>query len=188
LNGLTFSSILKRRKKMGFKKEKRLGLAALIAMAAPLVLPISAKGEVFELSSLANLYEGVSFDHDMHIEAVENNCSLCHHHTAGTPPEDQTCIPCHKNSPEAESPACSSCHLIEPFSSTNLSISEKNPLRHHKVKPGLKAAFHLNCMGCHQETGGPVGCQDCHAMTEKGEKFYNTGQYTPKAGNETAHH
>jgi len=173
---------------MGLKTGKRVSLAALIAMAAPLVLPLSTNGEVYELSSLANLYEGVSFDHDMHIEAVQENCSLCHHHTAGTAPDDPTCIPCHKNSPEADSPACSSCHLIEPFSSANLALSEKDPQIHHKMKPGLKAAFHQNCMGCHQETGGPVGCQDCHVMTEKGEKYYNTGQYAPKPREDAGHH
>jgi hypothetical protein len=173
---------------MGLKTGKKIGLAALIAMAAPLALPISAGSEVFELSSLANLYEGVSFDHDMHIEAVSNNCAVCHHHTAGTPPDDPNCVPCHKNSPEAESAACSGCHVLEPFSSANLDAAAGNPLLHHKVKPGLKAAYHQNCLGCHMESNGPVGCQDCHPMTEKGEKFFNTGQYAPQPGAATGSH
>ncbi|MBI5557123.1 MAG: cytochrome c3 family protein [Deltaproteobacteria bacterium] len=185
---LAFSFILKRREKMGLKTGKLIGLAALIAMTAPLALPQKASCEVFELNSLANLFEGVSFDHDMHIEAVSDNCSVCHHHSAGTPPTDATCIPCHLKSAETDSAACNACHVNEPFSSASLEASASNPLLHHKVKPGLKAAYHQNCLGCHQETGGPVGCQDCHALTEKGEKYYNTGQFAPKPGKSSSHH
>ena len=176
---------------MGLKSGKIIGLAAILAMATPLSLPVTADGEVFELNSLSSLYEGVSFDHDLHIEATEENCTVCHHHTAGTPPEDPKCIACHQNSGEADSPSCSACHVNEPFSAANLDKSYNTPNLHHKVKPGLKAVYHLNCIGCHQEVGAPVGCQECHTMTEKGEKFYRTGQYAPKgkpAGQGSGHH
>lgn len=176
---------------MGLKTGKILGLAAILAMTAPLSVPISATGEVFELKSLSSLYEGVSFDHDMHIEATGENCTVCHHHTTGTPPEDPNCISCHKNSGEADSPMCSSCHVEEPFSAANIAQNYTSPNQYHRVKPGLKAVYHLNCLGCHQEVGGPVGCQDCHAMTDKGEKYYNTGHYAPKgkaAGEGSGHH
>lgn len=173
---------------MSLKRGKLIGLAAIIAMASPFTQPLNAVGEVFELSSLSNLYEGVSFDHDMHIEAASDNCAACHHHTAGTPTQDPNCIPCHKNSGEAESAACSSCHEAEPFTSANLEKTANTPYLHHKEKPGLMAALHQNCLGCHSEVGGPLGCQDCHTMTDKGEKYYNTGKYAPKPGKETDHH
>ena len=173
---------------MSLKRGKIIGLAAILAMTTPLLLSMPVSSEVMELSSLSNLYEGVSFDHDMHIEAVEENCSACHHHTAGTPPDNPNCIPCHQNSGEAESPLCSDCHVAEPFSAANLEKSYSNPHLHHRVKPGLKAVYHLNCLGCHQETGGPVGCQDCHTMTDKGEKFYNTGHYAPTPKKSTGQH
>lgn len=173
---------------MALHTGKWMSLAALMAMATPFVQPSMSGAEVMELSSLSSLYEGVQFDHDMHIEATSENCTLCHHHTAGTPPESPNCIPCHKNSGEADSPACSSCHVAEPFTSANLEKSYNTPNLHHTVKPGLMAAYHQNCLGCHHEVGGPVGCQDCHAMTDKGEKFYNTGKHAPAPGKATAHH
>ncbi len=173
---------------MGFKKGKIIGLAAILAMAVPLSLPMTVGGQVLELNRLSSLYEGVSFDHDMHIEATSENCTTCHHHTAGTPPEDPNCIPCHMNSGEAESPLCSDCHAAEPFSAANLEKSYNTPRLHHKAKPGLKAVYHLNCLTCHKEVGAPDGCVDCHAMTDKGEKFYRTGKYAPAPGKASGHH
>lgn len=177
---------------MGLKTGKVIGLAAILAMATPLSPASTVSAEVFELNSISNLYEGVSFDHDMHIEATEENCAVCHHHTTGTPPDDPRCIPCHATSGEADSPLCSDCHVIDPFSVANLEKSSNEPFLHHRMKPGLKAVFHQNCLGCHQEVGGPVGCQDCHTMTDAGEKFYNTGQYAPEpkaaGGHGSAHH
>jgi hypothetical protein len=38
-----------------------------------------------------------------------------------------------------------------------------------------------DCLACHEENGAPTGCTDCHAMTDAGEKFYNTGKYAPEA-------
>lgn len=173
---------------MSLRRGKLIGLAALLALAAPIFGTPEGDCEIFELSTLSNLYEGVSFDHDMHIEATGENCTACHHHTAGTPPEDPNCIPCHKNSGEAASAACSGCHEAEPFTSVNMEKTASTPYLHHKQKPGLMAALHQNCLGCHQQAGGPVGCQDCHAMTEKGEKFYSTGKYAPKPGKSSEHH
>lgn len=173
---------------MSLKTGRLIGIAAIMAMATPFIQPMIAGGEVFEMNALSNLYEGVSFDHDMHIEATSENCTICHHHAAGTPPQDPNCIPCHKNSAEAASAACSSCHEAEPFTSANLEKMHNTPNLHHKGKPGLMAALHQNCLGCHSEVGGPLGCQDCHTMTEKGEKYYNTGQHAPAPGKSAGHH
>jgi DnaJ-class molecular chaperone len=61
------------------------------------------------------------------------------------------CATCHHHSPIGQTPACGECHGA-PFDPKNLSM------------PGLKGAYHLQCMGCHQETGsGQLGCTDCHA-------------------------
>lgn len=62
----------------------------------------------------------------------------------------ENCAACHHHSPAGETPACSECHG-EPFNPQNLNM------------PGLKGAYHLQCMGCHREIGaGPVGCTECH--------------------------
>lgn len=60
------------------------------------------------------------------------------------------CASCHHHSPAGQTPACGECHG-EPFDPQNLHM------------PGLKGAYHLQCMNCHRETGAPVGCTECHA-------------------------
>jgi len=64
---------------------------------------------------------------------VADDCATCHHHSE----PDQT-------------PACKECHGA-PFDPKNLNM------------PGLKGAYHLQCMGCHKDIGGPRGCTECHA-------------------------
>jgi hypothetical protein len=62
----------------------------------------------------------------------------------------EDCAACHHNSPAGQTPSCGDCHG-EPFNPENLNM------------PGLKGAYHLQCMDCHKEIGGPVGCTQCHA-------------------------
>jgi hypothetical protein len=72
------------------------------------------------------------------------------------------CATCHHHSPAGQTVSCGKCHR-EPFDPGNLNM------------PGLKGAYHLQCMGCHQEMGsGPLGCAECHTkktgQTAKTEK------------------
>ncbi|MCJ7508884.1 MAG: cytochrome c family protein [candidate division Zixibacteria bacterium] len=61
------------------------------------------------------------------------------------------CATCHHRSGPEQTLACKECHRA-PFDPKNLNM------------PGLKGAYHLQCMGCHKEMGsGPVGCTECHA-------------------------
>jgi predicted CXXCH cytochrome family protein len=61
------------------------------------------------------------------------------------------CATCHHHSEPGQTLACNECHGA-PFDPKNLNM------------PGLKGAYHLQCMGCHQEMdSGPVGCTECHA-------------------------
>jgi hypothetical protein len=63
----------------------------------------------------------------------------------------ESCAACHHHSPVGQTPSCGECHG-KPFDPEKLGT------------PGLKGAYHLQCMGCHKEMGsGPVGCTDCHA-------------------------
>ncbi|MEN8141636.1 MAG: cytochrome c3 family protein [Thermodesulfobacteriota bacterium] len=172
---------------MGFKKGKILGLATLMALALPLSPPQAlAEGQLNDIHG--NLYEAVEFDHDMHIELLQEDCSKCHHHVAGVATSQRGCASCHRQAVEVPDPSCKSCHSLEPFSAAELGRTEGIPFINHRVKPGLKAAYHQGCLGCHQEMGGPVGCQDCHAMTENGEKFYHTGAHAPAPGKTDKHH
>jgi hypothetical protein len=81
-------------------------------------------------------YGPVRFMHSKHAAKVKD-CALCHHFR----PAD----------PEAlETTRCSACHQ-EPFRTD------------YPERIGLKAAYHLQCMGCHKEMDqGPLDCMGCH--------------------------
>jgi octaheme c-type cytochrome (tetrathionate reductase family) len=84
-----------------------------------------------------DLYGPVRFMHNKHM-TVSGDCVTCHHYR-----------PEHKNA--SETVRCRACHQ-EAFNS-------KVPGR-----TGLKAAYHLKCLGCHKEVKkGPVNCTGCHA-------------------------
>lgn len=141
--------------------------------------------ESVEINILADLYQGVEFDHQMHVGIAED-CSVCHHHTTGTGTVDPYCARCHSGSAEQASVACQDCHLANPFSAEAIQAKgEKNPF--HVDVYGLKGAYHRNCMGCHQEMGGPTGCQDCHARTVAGDAFFHSGKFAPPASARAEH-
>ena len=67
------------------------------------------------IDSLAQLYEPVYFDHAMHEEIAEGTCSICHHHTLGSPPVNANCLRCHADSGESEQISCQGCHSNKRF-------------------------------------------------------------------------
>ena len=140
-----------------------------------------------EIDVLAQLYEPVYFDHLMHEDIAEGDCTICHHHTLGGPLEDETCARCHSESSEADAVSCRECHSRKRFEAEYLNQIDADNTLHHRDKVGLKAAYHINCMGCHEEMGGPVGCQDCHSRTDAGDKFFHVGSYAPPESNKPAH-
>jgi hypothetical protein len=34
-------------------------------------------------------------------------------------------------------------------------------------------------MGCHQEMGGPTGCEDCHERNKQGDELFSAGAVKP---------
>jgi hypothetical protein len=68
------------------------------------------------------------------------------------------CSGCHHEStPGTRPPPCSSCHDKEGESTVD--------------KPGLKDAYHRQCLGCHQEMGlAQQGCTDCHESASKEDR------------------
>jgi hypothetical protein len=107
------------------------------------------------IEALKNKYEAVKLPHRKIVRTMvdrvnTNKLSNYFHHENGT-----ICQGCHHNSPAAKNPPkCVSCHG-KPF-------NEKDPF-----KPGLMAAYHRQCMECHQAMGihKPVStdCTACHA-------------------------
>lgn len=164
--------------------------AALLLLAIPLTMCLAMDAsdapDTVEIDTLVNYFEKVEFPHELHVDITEGDCAACHHHTTGTPVTDPNCIRCHANSGEQDLVACKDCHPTERFSRDYITSLEK-PLLYHINKPGLKGIYHLNCRNCHVEMDGPVGCEDCHTMTDEGQKLYRTGKYMPQ-GHGKKHH
>lgn len=128
--------------------------------------------EQVSINTMSVLFDGVEFDHAMHTELGED-CSVCHHHTTGTGTSDERCVSCHANSEEVATVGCRDCHTADPFSAEHINRRSQEIFQFHIDVPGLKAAYHWNCLGCHEKMDGPTGCQDCHARTPAGDAFYH---------------
>lgn len=150
----------------------------LAGMAVSSLLLAAEMPEQVSLDSMVVLFEGVEFDHAMHIDLGED-CSRCHHHTTGTGTTDERCIRCHADSDGAATVSCRDCHSSNPFSAESLNQEALDRYQFHIDTPGLKAAYHWNCLGCHEEMDGPTGCQDCHTLTPEGDAFYHKGATAP---------
>jgi hypothetical protein len=137
------------------------------------------------IDGLSQLYGPVAFDHAMHTEIAR--CADCHHHTTGAGITNPNCVRCHAVSPETDDVSCSGCHEADRFNAAYLKKLD-DPKLYHIDKPGLKAAYHLNCVGCHQTVGGPVGCQDCHTMTDAGEQMFKAGKHAPTGTGQVGGH
>lgn len=136
-----------------------LTASTLVFFAATLHAGSAAKApDIITLDSLSDKYEPVFFTHERHT-ALAGNCGTCHHEhgNSGTLP----CKSCHsldaasfKNSVTHSFTACKNCHGAYSPASPNI--------------PGLKAAYHAQCLQCHKGMGNvgkdPKGCAElCHA-------------------------
>jgi hypothetical protein len=97
--------------------------------------------DVVILDELADVYLPVPFDHKGHASMAEmtGGCSTCHHF-----------------SPDSERPpTCKTCHDV--FSAgTDI------------YKPGLKGAYHQQCMNCHRDWVDETDCGICHVRKADG--------------------
>jgi hypothetical protein len=110
--------------------------------------------ETVEIKALSKQFESAKLPHRKIVQTLVKNIkdsklAGAFHREPGT-----VCQGCHHNSPVAKKPpACASCHG-QPFDGRNL------------FRPGLQAAYHLQCMECHKDMGieKPVAtnCTGCH--------------------------
>lgn len=110
------------------------------------------------IGELADEYKPTLFTHRRHLNSLmegikDDKLAQAFH----TQPET-LCAACHHYSPlSATPPKCSSCH--------SAAIDPKHPER-----PQLKAAYHLQCMGCHSamKVGRPrnTDCTTCHKRAD----------------------
>ncbi|CCH50295.1 Pentaheme cytochrome c [Pseudodesulfovibrio piezophilus C1TLV30] len=146
-------------------------IAALFVIAiAGYMIPVE-KQDVPARIVMDNTGGRVIFSHQAHAEDYGFDCIDCHHDDIGSDtflacgtchpaefnddfrvnhqkafPSDEACLRCHDDVPTA------------PLAEDERPDIENIPLR--------AEAFHTQCMGCHEENGGPYGddsCYQCHA-------------------------
>ena len=141
-------------------------------MAVSLVQAFDSMPGQVSIDVMMEYFDAVEFDHEMHTELGED-CSACHHHATGTGTTDERCVRSHADSDEVAEVGCSDCHYVDTFSAEHINREAADVYQFHIDTPGLKAAYHWSCLGCHEQMDGPTGCQDCHARTPEGDAFYH---------------
>jgi hypothetical protein len=91
------------------------------------------------INGLAKRYEGVLFSHQLHAEMAEMSGG---------------CASCHHHNPPGKVLACIDCHGEASFNGL--------------ARPGLRGAYHRQCLDCHQQWSKATDCQVCHL--EKGKE------------------
>lgn len=91
--------------------------------------------EFIKIDTLEDRYHASIFSHRLHAEMalMSGGCASCHHHN-----------------PPGEILACVDCH-------------EPTILREDLSKPGLKGAYHKQCLNCHRSWSHETNCIVCHA-------------------------
>ena len=146
--------------KLPLADKKRLGEAAGMLRRYAGDPKLDQVPDVVRIGGLKDEYEATEFNHKSHLEAylmgaLENDKLASAFHTDPA----TLCVGCHHNSPPSMSPPkCVSCH--------GKNIDAKFPGR-----PALKAAYHLQCMGCHDrmkvEPVAKTDCIGCHAQPQR---------------------
>ncbi|MBI4716179.1 MAG: cytochrome c3 family protein [Planctomycetes bacterium] len=102
-------------------------------------MAVDSGPDVLVLDQLERQYLPVRFDHKAHARMADmsEGCETCHHFSpAGTRP-----------------PPCASCH--------DPGAAGTDPR-----KPGLKGAYHQQCLNCHREWVDETACEVCHLARE----------------------
>jgi len=91
--------------------------------------------DVVIMDQLTDIYVPVVFPHKLHagMEAIGSGCTACHHHGE-----------------EGKIVTCRTCH-------------EKSNDPGNLQRPGLKGAYHRQCLACHREWSHDTACIFCHA-------------------------
>ncbi|MBS3732380.1 MAG: cytochrome c3 family protein [Desulfobacterales bacterium] len=98
----------------------------------------------------------VMFDHKAHVDEYDLGCGKCHHDEKNQPLNDL----------DYDDPVrgCMACHDKKGRPSREGSMSDQQWKQAQLAY--YYGAIHENCMGCHKETSGPVGCMACHPKPE----------------------
>lgn len=113
--------------------------------------------EKVTIKTMSAQYGPSEMPHRRMVRALEKGMKASRLSTAFHVGEGSLCQGCHHQSPQSKTPPrCSSCHA-------NIPGEDRDG------KPGLVAAYHGQCLGCHKDMGvkGATGCTDCHKEMKK---------------------
>ncbi len=96
--------------------------------------------DIVIMDQLVNLYQPVPFAHKLHasMSDMSGGCSFCHHYSEV----------------DKDVPPCRECHEISP------AVGDLQ-------QPGLKGAYHRQCIGCHRDWSDETGCIACHEVKKE---------------------
>jgi len=121
---------------------------------SPLIFESNLFPEKVSIGIMAKEYQAADFPHE---KVVKTLLARLNKDTMGTyfhQDKYVMCQGCHHNSPQsATPPKCVSCHGMTQTTATD-------------GRPGLKGAYHGQCIGCHDEMGiekpAATACIECH--------------------------
>ncbi len=114
--------------------------------------------ETVTLQRLSEQYEAVQFPHRQIINALMDRMKESRLSGFFHDEKEAICQGCHHHSPASDKPPqCANCHGKQ--------WDEKNP-----SSPGILAAYHLQCLGCHKKMKieKPAECIECHELKKSG--------------------
>lgn len=113
-----------------------------------------AQPEVVTIGSISKDYQACEFNHSSHVEMLQDYAKGALAKGFHTQP-DTLCQGCHHHTPAGVTPPkCGTCH--------GKAFQKEDPRR-----PGLMAAYHIQCNQCHKAMGvdspKATDCKTCHA-------------------------
>ena len=127
---------------MALKKEQQFALVAAVILLLVGIISYSAFSAKVPEQPVRIMFDSIAgkvlFSHKTHLDDTGYgiSCGDCHHMLEEGDTEAQTCLECHEL------------------------VSEDEDV------PKRSEAFHLQCIGCHEEIeAGPMECDMCHVQS-----------------------
>ncbi len=139
------------------EKESRKQLAETAVAGRkqkPEQVPDKQIPEKVTIDVMVDAYEAATFPHRKIVHALAEKTGKNRLATVFHEKPETLCMGCHHNSPASVNPPrCISCHKLTG------AVAEDG-------RPGLKGAYHDQCIGCHQQMGiekpAATDCKGCH--------------------------
>ncbi len=138
-----------------------IAIAEILSFSAE-TMPATLLIDRHQTNEKINDYDPVRFMHKAHASRLDGNCSVCHHRVQKDD-NDRIGEELAFSDMDNRKPAsCAACHQYPNETDA--------PMR-----PGLKGAYHEQCVNCHMESASenaPTDCTGCHAKrTPNHEEF-----------------